>query len=78
VAASEKLKALVGDFWENEPPEGPEAPDAVIAALPQLLAVVEALESATGMASARDPEAYKQWFFGQRQVALAALKEALS
>jgi isochorismate hydrolase len=66
MSASERLKALVSDYWENEPPEGPEAPDVVIAALPQIVAVVE------------EAERYNKREGSILDQALRALEEALS
>jgi hypothetical protein len=84
MSASEQLKALVSDYWEYEPPEGPEAPDVVIAALPQIVAVVEAAEDLAAWSDEQQAATGAEILASlalrieRDRAALTALEEALS
>jgi hypothetical protein len=78
MSAAEKLGALVVGFFEDTEPAGHEAPEEVIAALPQIVAVMEAAERMT-RADFRSGQVYPtKTDQDMLDAALAALDEALS
>lgn len=78
MTASERLKAAITDFFEDEPPGGEEAPEAIIAALPQIVAVVEQAEVLRRHGELMAEQGIVGNPFGGLTLTLAALEEALS